>query len=345
MIDILAVSGRVEMFTLCLGFVCALADLLNRPGCKGKTMLRSHLLPAGNRKLHHGVIICVPLLMLSLMTAPGSEARLVKDQSGREVLVPDDLRRVVSLAPSITEIVFALGEGGRLKGVTQHCDFPVEAQSLPRVGSYVHPDLERIVALGPDLCIATRDGNPRGLVEKLEALKIPVYVVNPRNLNTVMDTILEIGSLLNAGQRAQDLANDMRARIERVKSCVAKAGQCPRVFFQIGIVPIVSVGTNTFIHELITTAGGRNLAEGPTPYPRFSREQALALEPEVIIITSMTRGQVLEPVREEWNQWVSIPAVRSQRIFVVESNLFDRPTPRLVEGLEILARLIHPESF
>jgi iron complex transport system substrate-binding protein len=296
-------------------------------------------------QVHRVVLLALAVLMSSLIAAATCDARLVKDQLGREVMVPEDPARVVSLAPSITEIVFALGKGERLKGVTQHCDFPVEAQALPKVGSYVHPDLERIVALQPDLCIATRDGNPQDLVTRLEALKIPVYVVNPKNLDTVLDTLLEIGRLLNASQSAGDLASDLRARIERVKSRVTGAEQRPRVFFQIGIVPIVSAGSGTFIDELITTAGGHNLAEGPSPYPRFSREQVLALQPEVIIITSMTRGQAFEPVKAEWNEWESLPAVRHQRIFIVDSNLFDRPTPRLIEGLEILARLIHPELF
>jgi iron complex transport system substrate-binding protein len=285
------------------------------------------------------------VFMLSLPVAANVDARLVRDQSGREVFLPDDPGRVVSLAPSITEIVFALGEGNRLKGVTQHCDFPPEAQSLPGIGSYVHPDPERIVALKPDLCIATRDGNPRDVVERLEALGIPVYVVNPRDLDTVVSTLVEVGQLLNAEGRARDLANEMRERIERVKLRVAGAERRPRVFFQIGVVPIVSVGTDTFIHELITTAGGENTAAGPAPYPRFSREQVLMLSPEVIIITSMTRGQVFEEVRDEWRRWDSLPAVRNERIHIVESNLFDRPTPRLIEGLELLAGLIHPGLF
>lgn len=296
-------------------------------------------------RVHRFLFLSRAVFVLSLVAAATGEARLVTDQLGREVSVADDPGRVVSLAPSMTEIVFALGEGDRVKGVTQHCDFPKEAQSLPKVGSYVHPDLERIVALKPDLCIATMDGNPRDLVERLEALKIPVYVVNPRDLDTVMDTLLEIGELLNASQKARDLANDMRSRIERVKSRATRAAHRPRVFFQIGIVPIVSVGTNTFIHELVTTAGGHNLAEGPTAYPRFSKEQVLALEPEVIIITSMTRGEAFEEVRDEWNRWESLPAVQNKQIFIVESNLLDRPGTRLVEGLEILARLIHPELF
>jgi iron complex transport system substrate-binding protein len=282
---------------------------------------------------------------LSVVGAATGEAGLLKDQLGREVLVPDNPERVVSLAPSITEIVFALGEGHRLKGVTQHCDFPPEAGSLPKIGSYVHPDLERIVALKPDLCLGTRDGNPREVAEQLEALKIPVYAVNPKDLDTVKDTLLEIGRLLNAEKRAEILVREMREGIEKVKSRVANTEERPTVFFQIGIVPIVSVGTHTFIDELITTAGGRNLAAGPTPYPRFSREQVVALEPEVIIITSMTRGQQFEPVRDEWNQWGNLPAVRNHHVYIVESGLFDRPSPRLVEGLELLARLIHPELW
>ncbi len=293
------------------------------------------------RRLSIGVMT----LVLFLTCAAIGEARRLKDQSGREVEVPDNPVRVVSLAPSVTEIIFALGEGERLKGVTQQCDFPPEAASLPKVGSFVHPDLEKIAALEPDLCILARDGNPRIATERFEALKIPVYAVNPSNLSTVMDALLEIGELLNAGRTARDQVKEMSARIERVKNRVAEARQGPTVFFQIGVVPIVSVGTNTFIHEIITTAGGRNLAAGATPYPRFGREQVLALQPEVIIITSMTRGQVFEQVKDEWNQWPSLPAVRNGRIHIVESDVFDRPSTRLVEGLELLARLIHPELW
>ena len=159
------------------------------------------------------IVFCAPVV------GPATgEARLVRDQLGREVLVPDNPERVVSLAPSITEIVFALGEGHRLKGVTQHCDFPPEAESLPKIGSYVHPDLEKIVALKPDLCLGTRDGNPREVAERLEALKIPVYAVNPKDLDTVMDTLLEIGRLLHAEQRAQTLVKEMRAQDRRGES-------------------------------------------------------------------------------------------------------------------------------
>ena len=287
------------------------------------------------------------LIVLMIVAAPFSPAvaRQVTDQLGRQVVLSDDPQRVVSLAPSITEIIFALGQEHRLKGVTRYSDFPEEAVNLPMVGSYVQLDLERIVALKPALCIAIKDGNPVEVVERLESLKIPVYVVDPRNLNAVMETILEIGMLLNASESAKALVTDMQYRIQRVISKVAKVSCRPLVFYQVGIFPIISVGTNTFIHELIVFAGGSNLAEGPIPYPRFSREQVLSLSPEVFIISSMAKGEIFERVKAEWNRWPDLPAIKNHRIFLVDSSLFDRPTPRLVDGLELLGRLIHPELF
>jgi len=270
-------------------------------------------------------------------------AGLAVDQLERRVAVPDDPQRVISLAPSITEIVFALEQGNRLKAVTRYSDYPHEATQLPRIGSYVRLDIERIVALNPDLCIATKDGNPKAIIDRLASLNIPVYVVDPHSLNTILETIREIGTILNADDRAITLTTSMRARIQRVKSRVAQVNHRPRVFFQIGVSPIVSVGTETFIHELIEIAGGKNLAEGPLAYPRFSREQVLTLKPEVLIITSMARQAVFEQVKAQWRRWPNIPAVRDDRIHLVDSDLFDRPSPRLVNGLELLIRLIHPE--
>jgi iron complex transport system substrate-binding protein len=267
----------------------------------------------------------------------------VLDQLKRRVTLPADPQRIISLAPSITEIIYALGQGNRLKAVTRYSDFPVDATKLPKIGSYVRIDLERVVALNPDLCIATKDGNPKEVIDRLESLKIPVYVVNPRNLDTMLGTILEIGEILNVGDNAETLVASLQNRIQRVKSMVAQTNRRPRVFFQIGISPIVSVGTDTFLHELIVLAGGENLAEGKIPYPRFSKEQVLALAPEIFIITSMARQAVFEHVKAEWRHWPNMPAVRDERIFLVDSNLFDRPSPRLVDGLEILTNLIHPQ--
>jgi len=267
----------------------------------------------------------------------------VTDQLGRQITVTDDVKRVIALAPSITEIVFALGQDHRLVGVTQFSNYPDEVAKFPRVGSYVHLDLEKIVALKPDLCIAIKDGNPREIAFRLQAMNIPVYAVDPRDLKTVMNTISEIGDLLDARENARILVRKMQTRIGKVKAMVEKSQHRPGVFFQIGISPIVSVGTHTFTHELISIAGGTNLSEGPVPYPRFSKEQVIALSPEVLIITSMARERGFDEILSQWTCWPDLPAVKYQRISVVDSDIFDRPTPRLVDGLELLLTLIHPE--
>ena len=155
------------------------------------------------------------VLLLSVLAFPlplAATQRIVFDQLGRRVSLPGSPQRIVSLAPSITEVVFAIGQGHRLRGVTRYSDYPPEARRLPTVGSYVHLDLEKIVALRPDLCIATKDGNPKGVVERLEQLGIPVYAVDPRDSRSVMQTVEEIGDLLGAGEAARRLAADMRAQ-------------------------------------------------------------------------------------------------------------------------------------
>ena len=295
--------------------------------------------------LRHITIILVMAISAFFLIDPPTDAKTVIDQLGRHVTIPEKPERIVSLAPSITEIVFALDQGYRLKGVTTYSDFPPEAKKLPKVGSYVQLDLEKIVALKPDLCIAIKDGNPIVVAQRLESMKIPVYAVNPKNLKTVIQTVQEIGGLLKVEKKANKLVQNMKLRIQKVKSMVAKTTYRPRVFLQIGVSPIVSVGTNTFSHELIVLAGGKNLAEGPIAYPRYSIEQVLALSPEVIIITSMERAAVFKKVKAEWDRWPNMPAVRNHHVFIEDSNLFDRPTPRLVDGLELMVRLIHPELF
>jgi iron complex transport system substrate-binding protein len=289
------------------------------------------------------VVVFAVLILHCLKGTAG--AGIVTDQLGRKVTVPEKPARIISLAPNITEIIFALNREKLLKGVTQHCDFPVEAKKLPRIGSYVGLDLEKIVSLKPDLCIAIKDGNPKNVIDRLESFGIPVYAVDPRNLDSVMETIGSIGTLLGAGERADILVNNMRSRIRHVQNLVATTSYRPGVFFQIGAAPVVSVGTRTYIHELITLAGGVNMTAGETPYPRFGREQLIALSPEIVIITTMTRSDAFENELAEWKKWPQIKAVRDRRIYMADSDLFDRPSPRLVDGLEVLARLIHPELF
>lgn len=286
------------------------------------------------------------LILLVSMIFPGlSTAATVVDQAGRTVSIPDAPKRIVALAPSLAEIVFDLGKGAKLVGVTQFSDFPAEAKSLPMVGSYVRLDLERIVALQPDLCLGIRDGNPKHQVEKIEAAGIPVYIIDPRDIKGIMEAIRGVGGVLGVPARAETLVAEMSDRIEKVRRQVATTHSRPRVFFQLYSPPIVTAGSRTFIHELITIAGGVNLGAGEVDYPRFSWEKVLSLDPEVVVVTAMGGKQKPEQLKAQWQQWPQLSAVRSSRVHVVNDNFFDRPTPRLINGLEALLRILHPELF
>jgi len=290
-------------------------------------------------------LIAVALFWSDTVVYPHEGVIVRVDQAGREVHLPAHPKRVIAFAPSITEIIYQLKKEKLLKGVTRFSDYPEAALSLPRIGSYINLDLEKIMSLQPDLCIAIKDGNPKITISRLEGMRMPVYAVNPKDMDSVINSVVEIGEILGARERAALVVDDMNHRIEKVTRAVKNVRYRPNVFFQIGIAPIVSVGSDTFIHELIHIAGGRNLADKYTSYPRFSKEDVLSLLPDIIIVTSMEREKAFEQVKKEWRQWPGIPAVKNDRIFLVDSNVLDRPTPRLVDGLELLVQMIHPELF
>lgn len=288
-------------------------------------------------------MLCVQIVWCQ--NGRASEYITLTDPAGRSVRVPKNPQRVVSLAPSITEIVFSVNRGDRLVGVTEFSDYPEAAGRIASVGTYVYLDLEKIVSLNPDLCIAIKDGNPGAIVSRIEAIGIPVFAVNPRDLNSVIQAIHAIGNVLNADSAARARIEDMNSRLQRIGNLVSKTTIRPSVFFQIGVSPIVSAGADTFINELIERAGGRNVAAAMTGYPRFSKEEVLARMPEIMIVTSMARQKTFDQAVEQWRQWPDLPAVKHDRIYLVDSDVFDRPSPRLVDGLERLVRLIHPELF
>ena len=287
------------------------------------------------------------VVLCGLLLAGGAwsgETRLLKDQLGRSVAVPRQPQRVIALIPSLTEIVYALGRGDLLVGATQFADQPPAAAKLPRVGSYLHLDIERIVALRPDLCLASRDGNPDYAIRRILELGIPVFALDPRTLNEISNSVTLLGELLDARPQAAAIAREMAAKMDAVAARVKKAPSRPKVFFQIDASPLFSAGQGTFIDQLITSAGGRNLAGDRTGYPRYSWEDILALRPEVVIIASMAGGYSEAQLKAQWSRWPDIPAVKDGRLYVVDAGLFDRPVPRLADGLVALAKLLHPET-
>jgi len=270
-------------------------------------------------------------------------ALTIRDQAGRYVNVPDSPKRVVSLIPNITEIIFLLGRGGLVVGTPEYSNRPKAAERIDRIGSYAHPDIEHIVALEPDICFASSDGNPILVVNRLDSMHIPVLVIDPRDIEGIQESVLLLGRVLDATGRARKIVDWMEDVCTCVDNQVRRTRDRPRVFFQIETSPIISAGTDTFIDRLITRAGGLNLAAGSSLYPIFSLEEILAMNPEVVLIASMAGGYTEDVLLSQWTKWPEMSAVKSGMIYVIDADLFDRPVPRIVEGLERMFCLIHPE--
>jgi iron complex transport system substrate-binding protein len=264
------------------------------------------------------------------------------DEAGRRVQVPDSPRRIVSLAPSITECLFALGLNPEVVGVTQYSNYPSEAASKPKVGSYVHINLERVLALQPDLVLAIRDGNPRDQVERLARMVPAVFVMDPRSLEGLFRTLETLGEILQREEGAAAIVRGLKQRMERIQGLLAGRVR-PRVFLQVGVNPLVTVGKGTLQDHLLALAGGENVAGSELmPYPILSLERVLEARPEVILVSSMVEKVDADRELQRWGRWKEIPAVAQGRVHVIEGDLIDRPSPRILDGLEAMAALIHP---
>lgn len=266
------------------------------------------------------------------------------DDIGRQVALDRTPRRIVALAPSVTEILYFLGLGERVVGVTQFSYYPPEAAAKPKVGSYVNLSLEKIIGLSPELVIGTADGNRPTVVRRLDRAGIPVFVLNPRTIRQVIGALTRVGALCGVRERALAAAAELSRRVEIVGAKTAGRDK-PRVFLQVNLKPIMAANGNTFLHDLIRLAGGLNMTrDEPVTYPRIGLEAVIRGQPEVILISSMARNGAFEEARRRWLQWTSIPAVRNGRVHLIDSDLIDRPSPRIVRGLELLARRLHPDA-
>jgi len=212
------------------------------------------------------------------------------------------------------------------------------------VGSYIELNVETIISLFPDLVIGTVDGNKPGVVDLLKQSGIQVFIVNPRNIRQTIETIGIIGQVCGVSKKAALLTGQLNGRVNRILE-ETRTKESPLVFLQINLRPIMTVNKNTIHHDLIRLAGGTNMTQDePITYPRISMEEIIRRRPEVIIISSMERGGRFEKARQEWLKWGSIPAVKNKRVYLIDSDLIDRASPRIIDGLEAMARIIHPEA-
>jgi len=251
-------------------------------------------------------------------------------------------QKIVSLAPSVTETLFALGLGDRLVGETTYCDYPAEAKKLPKIGDFMNPSLEAVLAKKPDLILGVTGATDPVKAREMERLGLKVVLVSVANLNDILASTRIIGALLGSDKAGENLAAKITAQVEEVKKKVSPA---PRrsVLLVVGFQPLIAVGGRNFIDELITLAGGDNIAgSAAQPWLNLPDEIVVAKAPEVIIEAGM--GSERESGKR-WGDLKSVPAVRERRIYSYPSDKILRPGPRFGEALAEIARLIHPECF
>ena len=268
----------------------------------------------------------------------------VTDDDGQAVTIEREPQRLITLAPSNTEIVYALGIGDRLVAVSDYSDYPPEAATRPKVG-YIRVDIERVIGYNPDLVLAT-GAQRQQVTPQLRQRGLKVITLDPKNLENVFDNILLVGRATGQTAAAEKLVADLKARVKQIESGVRQAGTRPRVFFELD-KSLFTVGPGSFIHDLIVRAGGENIAgDADRPYPQLSLEVLLQRDPEVIIITDIGQygGETPESVRARPG-WQSVSAVRNNRVVPINPDLVNRPGPRIVDGFEAIARALHPEAF
>lgn len=285
-------------------------------------------------------IVLAALAVILTSNAAGSPPQItLTDDLQRQVTLPRSASRIVSLAPSITESLFAIGAGDQVIGVTDYCNFPPEARSCRRVGGMINPSIETIVGLAPDLIVVSMEGNTRQDFTTLTALRIPVFVCNPRSFEGINRSLRQLGSLTGRLREATRLTDSLSRRAARLR--IEGSQRRTPMLLLVSVQPLMAVGAGTFLHELITVAGGNNLAASTgLTYPSLSREMVLTADPDVLLVTSdaLDSSEILASLYPEWTR---LSAVRTGHVYRVDADLISRPGPRSIEGLALLISLLH----
>ncbi len=285
------------------------------------------------------------LVVLTMLTAwtvwvlPAHASRILTDESGRKVTVPDHPHRVVCLLPSVTDTVFALGSGDDVVAVSDFTTYPPAALKKPSVGSLIKPSIETILSFHPDLVLGTEIPGSVETATQLEAAGIPVYLVDPRGLAGILHSVESIGEALNRGRQAAALNASLARRIEAVKARTA-GKPAPRVLVPIWYDPIITIGKHAFITEILETAGAKSVTDDLMPdWPQISLEAVITRAPDALLL--IRGGKIDISVLRNRPGWSSLPAIQSGRIYYVASGIQD-PSPVAIDALEELAKEFHP---
>jgi iron complex transport system substrate-binding protein len=270
--------------------------------------------------------------------------RTLNDGVGRRVELPDKPLRVVALTPSLTEMAYNLGAGDAIVGVTDHTDYPSDARAKPSVGGMVDPSIERIVALRPDLVLATLESNRPTTIDDLQRLGIPVFVIRPEGLDGILQAVEHIGLALNRVQDARTAVERLRARRQDVARHVTGLPK-PRVFVLIWPDPVATVGRHSFIAEAIEAAGANCVTSDlPQQWPRVSLEEVVRLAPDTIVLIANGHPTLSIDELKTRPGWSRVPAVTANRFIEIDARL-EHSSPVVFDAIEDLARKLHPEAF
>ncbi len=284
--------------------------------------------------------ILISMLTLLFMGLSPLLAATYTDAVGRQVSVPDRPQRIISLVPSVTEILFAIDADRQLVAVTDYCTYPDEARLLPSIGSYADPGLENILSHQPDLVIATSAMNSPALIAQLEQLDIPVYVIEAHSVPQTLETIRNLGQLTGQRDQADALARNIDSRIRAIRRQVPPDSR-PSILAAIVLQPLTVAGPDTFIDNLIDIAGGRNVVpKGPSRYPTWNFEALLMANPDFILL-SPHPGQ--PDINNFFAPWTQLTAVANGQIVQLNADWLYRPGPRMILGIEALAKTLHPD--
>ena len=294
------------------------------------------------------LFFCV-LEMAAQATSPGAPASPmmhdVIDGYRRTVRVPVNPLRIVSLAPSLTETIYALGVDDRLVGDTDYCDYPPAAQKKPKVGGVINPNLEQIAALHPDLVLVTKEGNLLETVRSLDTLGIPSYATDARTVDDIISSTQRLADVLNVSGSGKALTSDLQHRLGTLQAKL-RAVAPKRVLFVVWTEPLMSVGKDTFIADALRRAGAASIVESSQDWPQVSLEEVARLQPEYLVFASSHLEGAARDLDGLANRpgWRILDAVRDHH-FAIVSDAIIRPAPRIVSVIEDLARQLHPEAF
>ena len=270
--------------------------------------------------------------------------RTFVDDLGRKVYLANPAQRIISLAPSVTEILFAVGLDSEVVGVTTFCDYPARAKLKPKIGSST-PNLEAIMGLKPDLVVGNHNFIRPDALAKLEQLQVPVFLLSPNSVDDILAHISTVGRIVGHEKEARGVVHELRDRLSDLRRRMGSVKRV-RVFYVVNSEPLISVGSGSFIHQMLELAGGENIVgRTTTAYPKVSLEEVLRRDPEVLLFPVGTSEGIPEAEQQQWRKWTSLSAVSQNRLYQVKGEFVNRPGPRVIEGIEILAQLFHPGLF